>query len=216
MIKSAVTRKGWLDAPLVTLVALMGLVAVLALACGTAGTGDNGGDLDGSVGVVELINDEGVGHDDAAHDEAAIEDVKVEIAAVIHDEGVGHDDLTRIDDGEFFEVIVNVVEGRTLRYEPSIIAVPVGRRIKLTLVNDGRIEHDLEITGVSPDRVELAGMNTARGHEGVVAAHAMPATTATVLFTPTVAGEYGFACTIPGHKEAGMVGTLVVTPDPEA
>lgn len=63
-------------------------------------------------------------------------------------------------------------------------------------------------------------MGAAEGHErlggghhddGVIAAHAEPGTTATVLFTPTEAGVFEFACTIPGHKEAGMVGKLVVT-----
>ena len=38
-----------------------------------------------------------------------------------------------------------------------------------------------------------------------------PGTTATVLFTPTQIGEYEFECTIPGHKEAGMVGRVTVT-----
>lgn len=53
--------------------------------------------------------------------------------------------------------------------------------------------------------------SSAHHHEGVIAAHADPGTTATVMFTPTKAGEYDFTCTISGHKEAGMVGKLVVT-----
>ena len=50
------------------------------------------------------------------------------------------------------------------------------------------------------------------GHhgEGVVAAHAMPGMSASVMFTPTQIGEYEFYCTIPGHREAGMVGRLIV------
>src|SRR5207248_10516583 len=34
---------------------------------------------------------------------------------------------------------------------------------------------------------------------------------AVIRFTPLVAGTYQTLCTIPGHKEMGMVGTLVVT-----
>ena len=50
------------------------------------------------------------------------------------------------------------------------------------------------------------------GHEAdVVAAHAIAGTNASVIFTPTEAGVYEFACTLPGHKEAGMVGKLIVT-----
>ncbi len=34
--------------------------------------------------------------------------------------------------------------------------------------------------------------------------------TNTIEFTPTKPGTYEFFCTVAGHKEAGMVGTLVV------
>jgi uncharacterized cupredoxin-like copper-binding protein len=109
-------------------------------------------------------------------------------------------------------VIVSVVEGRAWRYEPSVIEVPLGTRVKMTLVNSGRAEHDMEFPDVPASQVELVGVTTAHGHHnGVIAAHAMPGTTATVLFTPTVAGEYGFGCTLRGHIEGGMVGKLIVT-----
>jgi uncharacterized cupredoxin-like copper-binding protein len=40
---------------------------------------------------------------------------------------------------------------------------------------------------------------------------AQPNAKATVQFTPTAAGTYQFYCAEPGHKEAGMVGTLTVS-----
>ena len=45
----------------------------------------------------------------------------------------------------------------------------------------------------------------------MVATHAMPGTESSVLFTATKAASFEFAPTIPGHKESGMVGPLVVT-----
>jgi uncharacterized cupredoxin-like copper-binding protein len=156
-------------------------------------------------------------------------------AEMTHEVGVGHEAIGAVDDhdgdhatasmthegdadlGEFVEITLNAVEGRPWRFEPGTIEVPVGHRVKLTLVNDGRAEHDVEIAGV-PANVESADGaadhdRLGGGHhdDGVVAAHAEPGTTATVMFTPTAVGEYEFTCTIPGHKEAGMVGKLVVT-----
>jgi uncharacterized cupredoxin-like copper-binding protein len=126
-----------------------------------------------------------------------------------------HEDKADVD--ELVEITLNAVEGRPWRFEPGTIEVTLGHPVKLTLVNDGRTEHDVEIAGFPAD-IESAGgaMDHDRlggGHhdDGVVAAHAEPGTTATVVFTPTAVGEYEFTCTIPGHKEAGMVGKLVVT-----
>ena len=154
---------------------------------------------------------------------------------VIHEEGHGHGqnevaeehetdhhDAVVADEDEVhangvLEITLNAVEGRPWRFEPAVIEAHVGQRVKLTLVNEGRVEHDVEIPVVPSAAIEVAGgveehERLGGGHhdEGIIAAHAEPGTTATVTFTLTEAGEYDFSCTIPGHKEAGMVGKLVV------
>ncbi len=133
-----------------------------------------------------------------------------------HEEAVvnGHDSMPE----ELIEITLDAVEGLSWRFEPSILEIPAGHRVKLTLNNDGLVEHDVEIVGVSVDDIVVEdGSEThdrlGGGHheDGVVAAHAKPGTTASVFFTANETGIYKYFCTIPGHEEAGMVGRLVVT-----
>ena len=188
-------------------VALLAVAAVIAVAaCGISSNGNT--EDSGHSRAVEVTYETGHGHE-------AVEEANVH-------EGGHHDATLRLDPdtevGELLEITLEAVEGRPWRFKPSVVEVPVGHRVKLTLVNDGLFEHDVEVVGVPTEDIEV--VDTAERHErlggghheeGVVAAHAEPGTTATVIFTATEAGEYELTCTIPGHKEAGMVGKLVVT-----
>ena len=157
--------------------------------------------------AADAIHEEGHGH---GQHEVAQEHEADQHDAVVADEHEVHSNGT-------LEITLNAVEGRHWRFEPGVIEAHVGQRVKLTLVNEGHVEHDVEIPEVPAADIEVAGgagphERLGGGHHGedVIAAHAEPGTTATVTFTLTEAGEYDFSCTIPGHKEAGMVGKLVV------
>lgn len=94
------------------------------------------------------------------------------------------------------------------------------------MVNAGKIDHELEIDtdAFKPDNVVLdlskAGNIPEDEHDEAVGdatqnevhAYTGAGGTATVDFTPTEAGTFDFACNITGHKEAGMAGTITVTP----
>ena len=190
---------------------LLTIVAIIALGCGTTDTAETEHATDSQ--AVETVHEESDGHDN---------DVQLhEENASNHDVESMHEGVHEAEEGDFLEITLNAVEGRPWHFEPSILEFAVGQRVKLTLVNDGFVEHDVEIAGVPAEDIEILGSaeNHERlggGHhlEGVVAAHAEPGTTTTVLFTPTQTGEYEFECTIPGHREAGMVGMVIVTPGP--
>ena len=49
-----------------------------------------------------------------------------------------------------------------------------------------------------------------QGDEADIDVVLQPGESGTLSFTPTEAGEYEFYCTVIGHREAGMVGTLTV------
>ncbi|HYU18328.1 MAG TPA: cupredoxin domain-containing protein [Chloroflexota bacterium] len=86
------------------------------------------------------------------------------------------------------------------KFTPNTLSAGVGQPLKVVLENKGAIEHDLAFTGLTAP--------TGAEHE----AHplAKPGQTVSLELTPDAKGRYEFVCTIPGHKEAGMRGVLVV------
>lgn len=114
---------------------------------------------------------------------------------------------------EPLEVTVQMTE---FAFTPATIEVQVGQPVVITLTNVGSVLHDLHVLDVSLERepVVTGGVvESGEQDEGTVSAvHAAvdPGQTATVEFVPAAPGTYEIICDEPGHKEAGMVGTLIV------
>ncbi|MBI4312896.1 MAG: hypothetical protein HY681_14120 [Chloroflexi bacterium] len=112
---------------------------------------------------------------------------------------------------EVVEVTFSVVEEGKLEFAPLNARVVVGKKVMLTLHNTGRLEHDLLVADIPAEIEADAGHGGDAGHAAAeVAVHTLPGTKASVVFTPTHPGTYEVLCTLPGHKDAGMVGHLVV------
>lgn len=103
---------------------------------------------------------------------------------------------------------VITVKATEFAFSPSTIRVPDGRPVRLVLDNVGLIEHDLAVVRLPASGVRTGG--GAHDHKDAVAAHAAAGKQAWVEFTPTRKGTYDVECTVPGHKDAGMTGKLVV------
>ena len=80
-----------------------------------------------------------------------------------------------------------------LAYEEDSATASAGT-VTLELTNDASVPHDVQIEGPDGD---LGGTDEVTGDT----------TTAEVELDP---GEYTFYCSVPGHREAGMEGTLTV------
>ena len=78
---------------------------------------------------------------------------------------------------------------------PSTIQAPAGRPMIFDVTNEGQVPHTFAVdTGA-----------------GVEATQEIAPGTSTELTIPKLgAGEYRFSCTIPGHADLGMVGSLIV------
>jgi uncharacterized cupredoxin-like copper-binding protein/uncharacterized membrane protein len=85
------------------------------------------------------------------------------------------------------------VTATDLAFDPTTITIDAGEPVNLRLVNRGQILHDLTIPDLD---VTLA---------------AEPGETVTTGITVDTPGSHEFLCTVPGHADAGMHGTLTVT-----
>lgn len=98
-----------------------------------------------------------------------------------------------------------------MEFAQKEIALNKNQPYKIVLKNTDSVEHDIVIKGIPAKAVKTG--TKAHGHGGSkdpVFAHAEANGTDWVSFTPTRDGAYEFYCTIPGHKDAGMIGTIIV------
>lgn len=106
-----------------------------------------------------------------------------------------------------------VVEANEFGFKPSTLKVSVGQPVKVIFRNAGSVEHDWSIF-----KLPISGKKESSGghdmpnmtEEPAVHVAAKHGQSNQLEFTPTTAGTYEFWCTVPGHKEAGMIGKLVV------
>ena len=107
---------------------------------------------------------------------------------------------------------------QTMAFSPSTFEVTGGIPVELTFVNQDALEHDFSILEIPVESVSEADAASAE-HEMEMGAAALdpvlhvaaePGATNNLTFTPTKPGTYEFFCTVPGHKDAGMVGTMTV------
>lgn len=98
-----------------------------------------------------------------------------------------------------------------LKFEPAVLTVQAGRPVQLTVTNKGTARHDFVIAGMPATGVKNAvDQHGAMMQEGMIMADTQPGREVKVTFTPTTTGEYEIYCSVTGHKDAGMKGTLRV------
>ncbi|MCC6189527.1 MAG: cupredoxin domain-containing protein [Anaerolineales bacterium] len=83
----------------------------------------------------------------------------------------------------------------TFRFSPATLTADVGQTLNVTLNNTGVLEHNFVIDEFNVSLGPVPAGQTSSGS-----------------FTPNAAGSYTYYCNVPGHREAGMEGTLTVNP----
>jgi len=79
-----------------------------------------------------------------------------------------------------------------IKFDPKELTIPANTDVKIKVTNKGVLQHDFHV-----DKLDVTSKLLNAGESDTVTIKA-------------AAGTYEFWCTVPGHKEAGMVGTLTV------
>ena len=97
-------------------------------------------------------------------------------------------------EGEESEVREITIEAEEYSYSTEEISVKKGEKVKLTMVNNGRMSHDFVV-----DDTDIA------------TSFVGPGKSVSVEFTIDEIGSYTFFCSVGNHRALGMEGTLEVT-----
>ena len=95
---------------------------------------------------------------------------------------------------------------------PGKVEVKRGEQIKFILTNSGALEHEF-ILATSEENLKHAEemkKNPDMEHDDPNGKRVAPKQTKEIVWRFSKAGEFEFGCLIPGHREAGMMGTIVV------
>lgn len=102
----------------------------------------------------------------------------------------------------------------TFRFIPDDITVRQGQVVRFVAANNGKILHEM-VLGTAEElgkHAELMRKFPGMEHDEPQIAHVAPGETGEIGWRFSRAGTFRFACLIPGHFEAGMIGTIHVTP----
>ena len=109
------------------------------------------------------------------------------------------------------QVVLREDEGKML-FLPDTFRFRKGEQVRFQLRNNGAIDHEFVIGTVEENLKHMKKMekNPDMEHDDPNAKRLKPRATGEILWQFTRAGTFDVSCLIPGHRQAGMTGTIVV------
>lgn len=109
------------------------------------------------------------------------------------------------------EVKMREGDGKML-FVPDRLEVRKGEQVRFVLRNDGALEHEFVLASTADNLAHAEAMKNApeMAHDEPNAKRLAPGKTGEIVWRFTRAGRFEYGCLIPGHREAGMTGTVVV------
>jgi uncharacterized cupredoxin-like copper-binding protein len=99
-----------------------------------------------------------------------------------------------------------------MRFKPAAITVKRGETVKFIAANKGAVLHEMVIG--TPDELKKHAEEMRKfpemEHDEAYMTHVKPGKHGEIVWQFTKAGQFQFACLIPGHFESGMIGKVTV------
>jgi uncharacterized cupredoxin-like copper-binding protein len=99
-----------------------------------------------------------------------------------------------------------------MRFTPDLVEVKQGETIRFVHVNGGKVMHEF-VLGTRKDLDEHAALMKrfpSMKHDEPYMAHVGPGKNGEIVWNFNKVGEFDFACLLPGHYDAGMIGKIKV------
>jgi uncharacterized cupredoxin-like copper-binding protein len=99
----------------------------------------------------------------------------------------------------------------TMRYNPDRIDVKAGETVRFFIKNNGKTDHEMVIGTLEElkEHAEMMRKMPSMQHAEPNMIRLAPGQRGGIVWQFDKAGTVNFACLIPGHMEAGMVGKIV-------
>lgn len=117
------------------------------------------------------------------------------------------DDAPQKNSGQENKKTINIVAD-DFKYLPNQINVEKNQIITINFINNGKVEHDLQVSGLNAEILKVDSHQHNKNES--IHVHAQAGDQSKVMIRPLETGEFEFYCTIPGHRESGMIGTLKI------
>lgn len=110
--------------------------------------------------------------------------------------------------------IVHVDMSDAMRFAPSDITLKQGETVRFVVRNKGKVMHELVLGRIADLKAhaEMMKQHAGMAHDDPNIVHVAPGKRGELGWQFTKAGEFHYACLIPGHFEAGMIGKITVKP----
>lgn len=111
------------------------------------------------------------------------------------------------------KVLITMTENdQKMQFIPNEVKIRKGEQIRFVIRNNGLIDHEI-VLGTLEENLKHAedmAKNPDMEHDDPNARRLETKKTGEIVWKFTKAGEFDFSCLLPGHREAGMFGKIVV------